>query len=134
MAEKTVNKAPSGRPVRKPVGFRNRLAVANKDPNYEYRWVNTNFREGMDRVAEFEEAGYEKVSKTSVGADTGRIDASPLGSFQTAAGGVGDTMVLMRIKKEFYQEDQQAKQERVDETDRAQNKTPDGLYGTITKK
>jgi len=133
MTEKTVNKAPSGRPVRKPAGFRNRLAVHGKDPNFEYRWINTNM-DGGDRVSIMEEAGYEKVAKSSVRAASGRVDASPLGSFETTPGGNGDTMVLMRIKKEWYDEDQRAKQKRVDELDRAQKRTPDGFYGKITEK
>jgi hypothetical protein len=134
MTKKTVNEAPSGRPKRKPVGYRNRLLVENQDPDYQYRWVNTNFREGMLRVQEFEEAGYEKVLKHTVDADTGRIEGSSLGSFQTAIGGAGDVMILMRQKKEYFEEDQKAKQKAVDETDQAQKRTPDGFYGKITDK
>jgi hypothetical protein len=37
----------------------------------------------------------------------------------------------MRQRKEYYQEDQQAKQSRVDELDKAQKRTPDGFYGKI---
>lgn len=129
MTEKTVNKAPSGRPTRKPVGHRNRLTVLDKDPNYEYRWVNTN-ASGGDRVLIMEEAGYEKVAKSTQRAN-GRVDASPLGSFETTPGGGGDTLVLMRQKKEWYTEDQKEKQKRVDETDVAQKRTPDGFYGKI---
>lgn len=132
MTEKTVNKAPSGRPVRKPVGFRNRLAVYDKDPNFEYRWVNSS-ADGGDRVSIMEEAGYEKVVKSATRQSTGRVDnASPLASFETTPGGNGDLMVLMRIKKEWYAEDQKAKQARVDELDQAQKRTPDGFYGKIT--
>jgi hypothetical protein len=130
MTEKTVNKAPSGRPARKPVGFRNRLAVHGKEPGFEYRWINTN-ADGGDRVSIMEEAGYEKVSKSGVRAANGRVDASALGSFETVPGGSGDTLVLMRIKQEYYDEDQRAKQVRVDETERAQKRTPDGFYGKI---
>jgi len=130
MTEKTVNKVPSGRPSRKPVGFRNRLAVHEKDPNFEYRWVNTN-ADGGDRVSIMEEAGYEKVNKSAVRAANGRVDASSLGSFETTPGGSGDTLVLMRQKKEWYNEDQKAKSARVDELDRAQKRTPDGFYGKI---
>lgn len=130
MAEKTINKAPSGRPERKPVGFRNRLAVYDQDPNYVYRWVNTN-ADGGDRIIIMEQAGYEKVPKSTHRTDTGRVDASALGSFETAPGGGGDTLVLMRIPREWYEEDQKAKQARVDELDSAQKRTPDGFYGKI---
>ena len=130
MTEKTVNKAPSGRPKRQPVGFRNRLAVHDKDPNYVYRWINTN-ADGGDRVDIMKDAGYELVEKSAKRAANGRVDASPLGGFETTPGGSGDTLVLMRQRKEYYQEDQQAKQSRVDELDKAQKRTPDGFYGKI---
>jgi hypothetical protein len=133
MTEKTVNKAPSGRPNRKPVGFRNRLAVHDQDPNFVYRWVNTN-ADGGDRVTILEESGYEKVAKSAVRTGNGRVEASPLGGTETIPGGGGDTLVLMRQKKEWYEEDQKAKQARVDELDRAQKKTPEGFYGKISEK
>ena len=130
MTEKTVTKAPSGRPDRKPVGFRNRLAVHDKDPNREYRWINT-AADGGDRVEIFKEAGYRLEPKSSQRAATGRVDASPLGSFETTPGGGGDTMVLMSIEKDLYLADQKVKQMRVDELDRAQKRTPEGLYGKV---
>lgn len=134
MTEKTVNKAPSGRPKRQPVGLRNRLTVVDKDPNYEYRWVNAN-ADGGDRPAILAESGYEFVEKsTSRKANTRVSDAGPLGSYETTPGGGGDTLVLMRQRKEYYEEDQKAKAERVDLTDRAQHKTPEGFYGSITSK
>lgn len=128
MSEKTT-KGPSGRPARKPVGYRNRLAVHEKDQKYVYRWVNTN-ADGGDRVNILEESGYEKVERSAIRAN-GRVEASPLGSAETIPGGGGDTLVLMRQKREYYEEDQAAKQKRVDELDRSQKKTPDGFYGKI---
>ena len=134
MTEKTVNKEPSGRPKRQPVGLRNRLTVADQDPNYVYRWVNAN-ADGGDRPAILQEYGYEYVQKSqSLRANVRVSDAGPLGAFETTPGGGGDTLVLMRQHKDYYNEDQAAKQERVDLTDRAQHRTPDGLYGSITSK
>jgi len=132
--EKTVNKAPSGRPNRKPVGYRNRLTVYDKDPNYEYRWINST-ADGGDRISVMEQAGYEKVPKGATRTGNGRVDnASALGSFETVPGGAGDTLILMRQKKEWYNEDQAAKAKRVDELEAAQKKNPDGLYGKILSK
>jgi hypothetical protein len=130
MTEKTVNKAPSGRPSRKPVGFCNRLAVHDQDPNRHYRWINTT-ADGGDRVEIFKEAGYRIEQKSSQRAATGRVDASPLGSFETTPGGGGDTLVLMSIEKDLYLADQKEKQKRVDDLDRAQKRTPEGLYGKV---
>ena len=78
MTEKTVNKAPSGRPNRKPVGFRNRLAVFDKDPNFEYRWVSSRMNNGS-RIQECLDAGYEFVQKSAQRSTTGRIEAGPKG-------------------------------------------------------
>lgn len=135
MAEKTINKAPSGRPKRLPVGHRNRLQVVDKDPEYVYRWVNAS-ADGGDRPAILAESGYEYVPKSSVRTSNNirTSTGGPLGAYETTPGGGGDTLVLMRQKREYYEEDQAAKQERVDMTDRAQHKTPDGLYGSITTK
>lgn len=133
MTEKTVNKAPSGRPNRKPVGMRNRLTVYDKDPNYNYRWVNAQM-DGGSRIPIMEEAGYEKVKKSSVRSETGRIDATALGAYETTPGGNGDTLVLMRTRKEWYEEDQAEKQKRVDELDSAQKRIPEGFYGKISDK
>lgn len=134
MTEKTINKAPSGRPKRQPVGHRNRLAVVDKDPNYVYRWVNAN-ADGGDRPAILAESGYEFVEKSQTRKANIRVsDGGSLGSYETTPGGGGDTLVLMKQKREFYDEDQAAKQARVDETDRAQHKTPEGFYGSITSK
>lgn len=132
MTEKTVNKAPSGRPKRQPVGHRNRLAVADKDPNFVYRWVNAN-ADGGDRPAILAESGYEFVEKSATRKANIRVqDASVLGSYETTPGGGGDTMVLMKQRKDYYDEDQQAKQTRVNETEAAQLKTPEGFYGKVT--
>lgn len=134
MTEKTVNKAPSGRPKRQPVGLRNRLTVADQDPNYVYRWVNAN-ADGGDRPAILQESGYEYVPKSDSRRANIRVsDAGALGAYETTPGGGGDTLVLMRQKREYYEEDQAAKQERVTATEKAQHRTPDGLYGSITSK
>lgn len=133
MTEKTVNKAPSGRPNRKPVGFRNRLTVYDKDPSREYRWVNTTM-DGGSRVSVMEEAGYRKERKSKVRAENGRVDATALGEYETVPGGAGDTLILMSIQKDWYDEDQVAKQKRVDELDNAQKRIPEGFYGKISDK
>lgn len=132
MSKDAIAKAPSGRPNRMPVGFRNRLQVLNQDPNYFYRWVNANL-DGGDRVGIFENAGYEKVPKGTHRIDNGRVSTpGPLGDFETMPGGDGDTLVLMRIKREWYDEDQLEKQKIVDEKEAHQKRTPDGFYGKIT--
>ena len=114
MSEKeSVAKAPSGRPRRVPVGYRNRFDVSGKDPNFQYRIV----KDAEGRIQEFLDAGYEVVdkNKTKLGAD--RLEGgSSLGSLSSIPLGGGDQGVLMRIPNEFYEEDQKAKEQKVKET------------------
>jgi hypothetical protein len=109
--EKEVVSAPSAteaRPQRReriPVsGPRDILTVAEKDPNYVYRWV----KDLPGRIQRFRDAGYEIVNhETQVGQRT--VDsASRLGTAVTRLDGT-NTLVLMRIPKEWYDEDQTAK-------------------------
>ena len=60
--KEAIAKAPSGRPQRTPIGTRNVLSVAGKEPGYEYRIIN----DTGDRVQEFIDAGYELVANDSV--------------------------------------------------------------------
>lgn len=91
-------------------GARDILTVAQKDPNYEYRWVID--RPG--RFAKFSAAGWEVVTDDlEVGQPT--VDrGSKVGSAVTKLAGQGSTLVLHRIPIEWYNEDQLAKQINVD--------------------
>lgn len=101
-------KSPSGRVKRTPLNQRNRLSIKDRDPNYHYRIVNTTDGHGFDRINDFLEAGYEVVS-TSVGDK--RVDQSAgLGSAPEFSVGQGTKAVVMRIKKEWYEEDMAAQQ------------------------
>jgi hypothetical protein len=90
--------------------MRNKLTVKDRDPNYHYRIVNVK----EDRVEQFQEQGYEIVGATPVGDK--QIDApSSLGSASEISVGGGLKAVVMRIPKEFYEEDQAMKQAQIDE-------------------
>lgn len=103
---KEATKSLSGRVRRTPVGVRNVLTVGNKDANYEYRIVND---EG-DRVEQFKAAGYDVVSASDVTVGDRRINAATAeGSAAQVSVGGGMKAVVMRIKKEWYAEDQDAK-------------------------
>lgn len=121
-------KSPSGRVRRTPVGTRNVLTVSGKDPNYVYRIVN----DTGDRVEQFKAAGYETVSATEVQIGDRRVNAAtPEGSIAQCSVGGGMKGVVMRIPKEWYDEDQAAKQNDVaksEETTRS-----DALKGTYGK-
>jgi hypothetical protein len=101
------------RPKRTPINGRNILTVSGKDPAYVYRIVN----DVGDRIEMFKGAGYELVDDAEVQVGDRRVNkASAQGSkAQVTVDGIGTKAFVMRIPKEWYHEDQQAKQKQVDE-------------------
>lgn len=100
-----------------------RLTVANPDPNYVYRWVNDDGRGRIDRATA---GGYEFVQadsdqKVGTGSADGNSDVGSRVSriVGTQEGGAGMRAYLMRIKREWYEQDQKAKQALVDQIDSA---------------
>jgi hypothetical protein len=127
--KEAIAKKPSGRPQRIPVGTRNVLTVAGKDANYAYRIIN----DSGDRVQEFMDAGYELVEASSVRVGDKRVNSgSSEGSKAQLSVGQGQKAFVVRIKKEWYEEDQQVKQRRVDDLEAATKaKALDGTYGKL---
>ena len=127
--KEAIAKAPRGRPQRVPVGTRNVLTVAGKDASYEYRVIN----DSGDRVQEFLDAGYELVEKDSVRVGDKRVNsASAEGSVSQISVGQGQKAFVVRIKKEWYEEDQAAKQTKVNALeDSTKAKALDGTYGKL---
>lgn len=106
------------RPKRIPVHEqRNTLTVTNKDPNFEYRVVNN----VGERIAKFKLGGWEAAPKKDhdVGdplVDTGQATTTSI--VEKSVGG-GVKAILMRIPKEWYDEDQAKKLEEVDRSEAA---------------
>ena len=127
--KEAIAKAPSGRPQRVPVGTRNVLTVNGKDPNYHYRVVN----DSGDRIQEFLDGGYELVSKDSVRVGDKRVgSATAEGSKSQVSVGQGMKGYVMRIRKEWYEEDQATKQRRVNALESStREKALDGTYGKL---
>lgn len=108
------------RPKRTPINKRDILSVKGKEPGYIYRIVN----DTGDRIATFEEAGYELVDASSVSIGDKRINkASPEGSKAQVSVGRGQKAFLMRIKEEWYKEDQAAKQTEVNRLEQTMKQT-----------
>lgn len=120
----------SKRPTRaKVTGKRNVLNVTGKDPDFHYRIVN----DTGDRVEMFKEQGYEVVTDNKVKIGERRI-ANPTqeGSVVSASVGGGTRGVLMRIRKDWHQEDQAAKSAQVDETEMSMKRlAKEGMYGKL---
>lgn len=115
---------------RTPVGQRNILALAGKEEGFVYRIVN----DVSDRVQQFIDAGYELVDATDVRIGDKRVNAaSAEGSKAQVSVGKGDKAFVMRIKKEWYDEDQVAKQAEIDRLEQTiKNKaTGSADYGNL---
>lgn len=117
MAREQVAKVPSGRVKRTPIAVRNRLSVKIQDPNYQYRIVNVTDAEGnpTNKLEARLEQGYE-IDPDNQKVGDSRVDVpSSLGSAKEISVGKGARAVVMRIPREYYEEDQAAKQAQIDE-------------------
>lgn len=103
--------------------------AGEKDANFNYRFVN----DTGSRISNFQAAGYEFVQDSDLVVGDSRVfDPTDLGSVKSVTSNDGTKSYLMRIKKEWYEEDQKAKQAQVNETERAMNKeATQGMYGSI---
>jgi hypothetical protein len=110
--EKIVKGQRAQRPQRASIKNKGRLVVGQKDPDKEYRFVND--KDG--RVDMFQNNGWEVVTDVQIGSRRANV-ASELGSAASINVGLGDRAVLMAIPKEWYEEDQKAKQVVVDGTE-----------------
>ncbi len=98
------------------------LRVNDKDSNYQYYWATE------DQVNGFLESDYEVVDK-STDKTTAAKDSS-VTSTLTVPSKSGSNHILMRKRKEWYEQDQAYAQEKVDKTEEAiyKNKNREGLY------
>jgi hypothetical protein len=125
MAKEPIAKAPERRVRRTPVGRRNVLTISGKEPGYEYRIVN----DDSDRVQEFLDNGWEVVERDSIRIGDKRIgQGTGEGTAAEVSVGQGMKAFVLRIKEEWYKEDQAAKQAQVTATEAATK--ADALNGT----
>lgn len=120
------------RPKRASTANRSRLTVRDQDPNYRYRIVNANLESDPDRVQDLLDRGYEIVPPKQAGqlGDKKVDNPSPLGSAGQISVGRGTKAIVMRIPKEWYDEDQAAKQAEVDATEQ-RSKKQGADYGSV---
>lgn len=118
--------------MRVPVGgHRDITAVKDTPDGYVDRWVNDN----PGRVEKFKRAGYEHVESAGVGDSNVEGTHSEDGVVSRDMG-KGVTGYLMRQRKDYYTEDQAAKQEIVDATEESLRRDKsddrdDGRYGEV---
>ena len=119
--------AKAARITRVPVTERNVLSVKGKEPGFHYRIVN----DTGDRVQQLIDAGYEIVEASSVQIGDKRISSvAPEGSKAQVSVGGGVKGFVMRQKQEWYDEDQAAKQARVDQQEESIKQIP-GFTGSV---
>ena len=127
--EKTVTKR-TERKTRKPLHERGPQTISGeKDPDFHYRFVN----DTGSRIHQMQEAGYELVTDEDLVVGDARVsDPSQLGSAKRVISPDGSVAFLMKQKKEWFEEDQKAKQQRVDELESAmKQEASQGMYGSI---
>lgn len=120
----------SARVARKPLTQRGPQAIAgDKDKDFVYRFVN----DTGSRIANFQAAGYELVTSDDLTVGDNRVlDASDLGSAKRVVSNDGTTSYLMKIKKEWYDEDQATKAAQLAEQEAAmKQEAVAGMYGKL---
>ena len=119
-------------------GFRDKLSVEGCDPNYVYRWV-LDSNEGGQRIMQCSAASYEFVtSDQGITVGQGSVYKSDnVGSIIRTPGGNGDFLYLMRIPKEFHDEDKLAKDKKINDIENGMKRSTgksagaDDLYGSV---
>lgn len=119
------NRAPVG-------GFRDILTLNTRDDDYHYRWVSDTSEEG-NRVFRFIQGGYEFAPAEGHGVGQQHIYKSKnndVGSVVRVPSGKEGYLYLMRIRRDWYKEDQDRKQAEIDEVERQmQQVDKDEYYG-----
>jgi len=98
----------ANRPRRAPVdGPRSKMTVRGKDPSFEY-YIATD-KDG--RIQDLQDRGWEIVEDSTVTIGDRRVSRpAETGSARTVDVGNGEIGYLMRIKREWWEEDQKAKE------------------------
>ena len=109
-------------------GNRDVLTVYGKEPGFIYRWV----LDIGSRLEKFLKAGYETVTHPVEVGDARAAVPAQIGSGTYALSGNGtNKLVLMRIKEEYYKEDQDAKEAEIMAIEASMGKDVEGSYGKV---
>ena len=125
-------------------GMRDIMSVRFKEPGFHYRWVTDESEDGS-RIWKYERGGWEFAPSHS---SEGKLIVGDKAVYKATdkdeemnrlSVGQGMFAFLMRIKEEWYNEDQALKEEALLETERgitgvAQDGDEDGQYGEIKLK
>lgn len=98
------------------------------DPNFNYRVV-VDYNSKPGRIEKFKKAGYVHVISGESMGDDDVMKPKKLGSKVTVPVGNGETGYLMKIPKEYYLEDQAAKEAEIKRLEQSMNVKKKGQYG-----
>lgn len=98
------------------------------DPNFNYRVV-VDYKSKPGRIEKFKKAGYVHVISGENMGDDDVMKPKKLGSKVTVPVGNGETGYLMKIPKEYYLEDQAAKEAEIKRLEQSMNVKKKGQYG-----
>ncbi|MCP4569111.1 MAG: hypothetical protein GY841_16170 [FCB group bacterium] len=132
--EREESRVAEERRQRVPLSRRNRMLIReqDKDPAYHYHIVSDDPK-APGRVQDFLNAWWEKVPRSSIkGMADNRTDVgTDLGSDATFPAGGGVRGVVMRIKREIWEQDQAEKELRLQEKEHGMRRKPKkpGNYG-----
>jgi hypothetical protein len=98
-----------------PLGKRDRISFDNQEDGYHYHIIND--KDG--RLQKAQDGGYEFVESDKSLGDKVVGTAKKMGKYVSMPVGNNITGYLMRIKKEWYDEDQKEKQKVVDASEKA---------------
>ena len=116
------------KPKRKPLASKDILKYPKDGlEDFEVRIVN----DVPGRVKRFIDAGWEIVTGDKWKGYNASDEPSKMGSIESKHVGKGNHElegIVMKIPKDWYHEDQQAKQKELDEIEEAMNAPPAGLY------
>ena len=137
------NRVTENKVERVPVdGMRDIMTVRGRDPAYEYRWVADSDEKGS-RIWKFKRGGWDLVkldeeeAKLTIGQES-VYKSKEDGTLCRLHTGDGAYSYLMRIKKEWYDEDQDNKAASIRETEAgiigeqsSQGEANNGQYGSV---
>ena len=109
-------------------GRRGRLNVTGKEEGFVYRIVN----DDVGRVMELQERGYDIVPHDNVTVGDKRVGMpQKVGSPIEISVGGGKKAYLMRIRQDWYDEDQAAKQEEIHQLENSLQGDSGSDYGKL---
>lgn len=127
----TRSNARTNRPNRVPVsGRRDILTVVGKDESFHYHWVKEDDKAQIER---FLAGGYDFVTSNDLEIGEDSIDQGTVADSRIQLSSGKETLYLMRIPMEWYEEDHAKHKAKVDEREaglkRSLNSGENGTYG-----